>query len=154
MIMDEINRRRSGEFREGRRVLLADGGVWSFPKAGRAWGLDSPEYQSLVRAIVEADEESDRCLAELATAIFLLGSNYELEPEDFQRLLTFEPGSPEQTAWRHALREIIAEHVRESRFSDAQQVAAESDGRSPRRGHFGVVPRWLDRWRSLAFSRR
>ncbi|WP_156512758.1 hypothetical protein [Planctomyces sp. SH-PL62] len=154
MIMDEISRRRSGEFREGRRVLLADGGTWAFPTAGQAWGLDSPEYQSLVRAVVEADEEFDRRLAELAMAIFLLGSNYELSPEDFQRLLTFEPGSPEQSAWGLALRGVIAEHVREAWFLDAQEVAAEPDGQNPRRGHFGVVPRWLDRWRSLAFSRR
>jgi hypothetical protein len=58
-----------------------------------------PDYRSLLRAVREAGDEAERCLAELALAIFLLGCNYELSPVDYQRLLVLPPGAQDHLGY-------------------------------------------------------
>ena len=43
----------------------------------------------------EAEDQSERRLAELALAIFLIGLNYDLSSTDLANLFTFQPRSQE-----------------------------------------------------------
>ena len=154
---DETQSRRRGVFREGWRVTLADGRDWVFPEAVREVVATNPEHEGLVRAIVEADDERDRFLAELALTIFLLRSNYDLEPEEIQGLLTFHPGSPEEAAWRRSAADVVADHVRAAAYLDPDLVSAPRDDVSasvPRWRLFGLLGRLLGRWRPLVSDRR
>jgi len=97
----------------GKGLRLANGEVWNFPRPATVpRGLDGERpHHELARAIHEADNEADRGLAELALAIFLLGLNYDLTPEDHQELLAFEPDSDALHDWRTGLRAIATAHV-------------------------------------------
>jgi hypothetical protein len=70
------------------------------------------DYSGLLQALYEVESESERRLAELALAIFLLGQNYQLSPVDYQRLLGFAPHSPELTESQRAFSRVAQEHLR------------------------------------------
>jgi hypothetical protein len=114
-LSDEIRRRRS-RFRDGSKLRLADHQLWTLPApADTSRGGTAPftvDYTGLLKAIVEAEDDSERRLAELAFVVFLLGENYSLTPADYAALLAFNPETAESTAWQLALRDIVQEHLR------------------------------------------
>lgn len=118
----ELASRRS-TFRGGRGVRLADGRVWNLPDPAMVIRSleDKARYFELTRAILEADEEPDRGLAEFALTIFLLNLNYDLSPADHQELLTFEPDSDSLLDWRRAACEIVEAHAEFARRSSASR---------------------------------
>ena len=89
---------RGPGFRWGTPIPLADGQRWIFPAPppivpGGPSPLESATG-GLLNALWEAEDRSESLRVELALAIHLLGSNYDLGPEDFQLVLGFTPGSP------------------------------------------------------------
>ena len=90
--------------------------MWTLPApADVSRGGPAPfkvEYTGLLRAIVEAEDVSERRLAELAFVVFLLGENYSLSPADYDALLAFLPETEESCAWQLAVEEIVQEHLR------------------------------------------
>jgi len=118
---------RLPQFRPGPSIRLADGQFWTFPAATVSEpspqrpqdeperdadepGLDA-DYIALLEAIQEAEDRSDQLRAELALAIHLLSQNYDLDPDDYQTLLGFEPGSPELKAAQEAFHELALDHL-------------------------------------------
>ena len=156
MPTDELLSRRPGAFREGRRVRLADGNFWTFPAPSRdaAFGANSARAE-LLTAIVEADDDHDRSLAELAFMVFLLRSNYDLGPAELQALLTFSPSSTAADAWRINVAQIVEEHIQAAAplRADSASSAFESEPLA-RGGPFGLLSRWFGRWRLLPSSLR
>jgi hypothetical protein len=126
-MVDELLSRRSA-FRSGRKIRLADGQGWTFPSPIREWSdkahSDREEYEGLIRAINEAEDDSEKRLAELAFAIFLLAQNYRLSPVDYQQLLDFGWESAESIAWRNSLRQLAQEHLHF--FSSASGLPSEA----------------------------
>ena len=59
----------------------------------------------------EAEDQSERRLAELALAIFLIGLNYELSSTDLVNLFTFQPRSQELTNSQHAFESLARDHI-------------------------------------------
>jgi hypothetical protein len=114
-LSDEIRSRRS-RFREGSSSRLADDQLWTLPApADVSRGGPTPfriEYTGLLNAIVEAEDDSERRLAELAFVVFMLGENYSLSPADYERLLSFTPQTAKSSAWQLALQDIVQEHLR------------------------------------------
>lgn len=117
---DEIRRRRS-QFREGSKLRFADHQLWTLPApADASRGGPAPfkvEYTGLLKSIVEAEDDSERRLAELALVVFLLGENYSLSPADYDALLAFKSETAESTAWQLALDDILQEHLRYFNYS-------------------------------------
>jgi hypothetical protein len=113
-VVDEQMSRRSG-FHPGKGIRLADQQVWAFPAPVDGWSFSveaaGGEYLDLIRVILEAEDSSELRMAELALAIFLLGQNYHLTAEDYQRLLTFEPDSSELADAQAAFRDLARAHV-------------------------------------------
>ena len=111
---DELLSRRSC-FREGTRIRLADGQLWTFPAPPKASAWEaSPlgtEYTGLIQALNEAGDRSEARLTELALAVFLLGHNYSLSPTDYQHLLSSNSESPDATEWQVAFHDIALEHL-------------------------------------------
>jgi hypothetical protein len=87
----EPSARRPG-FREGLKVRLADGELWSLPILER--DADDPEYVGLLRAMAEAEDREEWLLAGLALTIMLLSRNYDLPAEELSDLLSFPSGDP------------------------------------------------------------
>jgi hypothetical protein len=113
-LVEEALSRRSG-FREGTKIRLADGQMWTMPAPpGPSEWPTSPfdaAYTDLMRAIEDTQTRHERSLAELTFAIFLLGHNYCLSPDAYERLLGFSPGSHELTEWQSAVRSLTQQHL-------------------------------------------
>ncbi len=109
-----VSHRRS-LFRQGKPIHLADGQMWIFPAPprGAEWNAApfGADYQGIIAAIMEAEDEPERLRGELALAIFLLSQNYRLAPNDYQLLLGSTPDSLETTDWQLAFREIAQDHL-------------------------------------------
>ena len=133
---DEKSLRRP-DFLPGCAVRMADGQVWSLPKApdpyaGTADAGTSPfadggvldrEYQATIAAVLDAEDEAERLRAELALAILLLTRNYKLRPADYQELLCDRPGSPVIASLQEAFHAVALEHARHfRRRADAESV--------------------------------
>ena len=82
--------------------------MWTLPTSSDAWRGDRAsrrtEYTGLLQAIVEAEDDAERGLAELALIVFLLGENYSLSATDYQRLLVFAPETEKAKAWKLAVK--------------------------------------------------
>ncbi|MEO6809479.1 MAG: hypothetical protein ABI353_10260 [Isosphaeraceae bacterium] len=81
---------RSPSFLGGLPIVLGDGQEWAFPGPRELFDVNgqfNSELLSLLEAIREVQDESERLRGELALAIQLLSLNYELRPDDFTRLL-------------------------------------------------------------------
>jgi hypothetical protein len=134
---DERSCRRT-VYRPGRAVLLADGQHWTFPAptegepAGA--GQVGPDYEALLRAIIEAEDQDERRRVELALAITLLACNYQLAAHDYAALLDFGPGDPALSAVQAALGEIASDHLRSFRPTTVEV---------PRRRGWGFLSRPL-----------
>jgi hypothetical protein len=113
-MVDELLSRRSS-FRPGKKIRLANGQGWTLPSPIREWTGKAPSdreaYTGLIRSINEAEENSERRLAELSFAIFLLDQNYRLSPVDYQQLLDFGSESSKSIAWQIAIHQLTQEHV-------------------------------------------
>src|SRR5262249_50744368 len=83
---DETTRRRPA-FVEGTWVRLADGQNWSLPPLP-AWGSDA-EYDGIIQALIESEDQNEVLRCELATIILLLSRNYDLSPREFEEILDF-----------------------------------------------------------------
>ena len=95
-------------------IRLADGADWEFvgPEAFTAKGPTAQAKRlSLLRAIAEAQDDSERRLGELALAIFLLGIDRDLGPDDFRQLLTFPPDGPGAEKLQDDLRALAQLHA-------------------------------------------
>jgi hypothetical protein len=96
-------------------IELADRQSWVFPsprvepRVGIT--LVGPDYRSLLRAVREAVDDAERRRSELALAIFLLGSNYELSPIDYQQLLCFPSGAPELVEVQQEFHRLAQDHL-------------------------------------------
>jgi hypothetical protein len=113
-MVSELSSRRSS-FHEGRKIRLADGQMWTFivPPMDEKWpqGSSANEFEGLMKAIQEAENDSEQRIAELALAIFLLRQNYCLEPTDFEHLLDFPPQSLESSNWQHSFHQVVQDHL-------------------------------------------
>jgi hypothetical protein len=108
-LLDEFSSRRSS-FRSGSPIELSDGQTWILPappkKSTRKAASFGTAYTDIIQAILEAEDSSEKCVGELAFAIFLLEHNYYLSPPDYQRLLA--PGAND---WQCAFHQIAQEHM-------------------------------------------
>ena len=111
---DEVSSRRP-TFRVGDTIRLCDGQEWVLPASlqNSEWSPASfgPAYAAIIHAILEAEDESERCLAELAFAIFLLDHNYRLSPADYHRLLESNTMSAGLSEWQARFRGIAHQHL-------------------------------------------
>jgi len=118
---------RRPDFRPGIAIRLANGQAWTFPApsaspgmaaegdlSGRRSSRPDPEYEALIRAVLEAEDEIEGRRVELALAIYLLGQNYDLGPADYSRLLEFPPGNPALAALQRDFHNLAADHLRHS----------------------------------------
>jgi len=113
-VVDELNCRRS-RFQSGNTICLANDQEWTFPapRADSEFAVESAEaeYLGLIHAVQEAEDQSERRLAELALAIFLIELNYELSSTDLANLFTFQPRSQELTNSQHAFESLARDHI-------------------------------------------
>lgn len=108
--MDEQALRRPA-FVEGTRIRLANGQDWSFPD--QPLHPEDHELIAVLRAIVEAEDESERLRGELALSILLLSRNYDLSPTDFQAILSYAPGDPALAEMQHVVHDLATRHSRD-----------------------------------------
>src|SRR5271166_6940338 len=113
-VVDELSSRRS-RFQLGIPICLANDQEWIFPApaADSEFAVESAEaeYLGLIHVVQEAEDQSERRLAELALAIFLIGLNYELSSTDLANLFTFQPRSRELTNSQHAFESLARDHI-------------------------------------------
>ncbi len=106
---------RKSSFCSGSSIELLDGQTWIFPppamKSERNAASFESAYTDIIQAMLEAEDSSEQCMAELAFAIFLLEHNYDLSPADYQQLLAASTNSPGMSDWQFAFREIAQEHM-------------------------------------------
>ena len=152
-MMDEASRRRKN-FQPGTEIRLADGQAWTFRDAAGASGPVSDrvrgEYMGLLRVHGEAEDLSERQLAELALALFLIELNYDLNAEELQALLCFPAGSPALAAAQDAFHALATEHRRAFQ-APAADVQPEPLPGSPLPGLWARGTSWL---RNLWSARR
>jgi hypothetical protein len=124
---DELSSRRR-TFRAGDEIQLCDGQAWVLPAQPEQSELSQAvfgrDYAGLIKAILEAEDYSERCIAELSLAIFLLEHNYDLSPLDYHNLL--EPGTEtgRSSDWRGPFHEIVNQHILaflETRYDSGEQ---------------------------------
>jgi len=113
-VVDELSSRRS-RFQPGTPICLANDQEWTFPAptTDSEFAVEGAgvEYLGLIHAVQEAEDESERRLAELALAIFLIGLNYQLNSTDLATLFTFQPRSPELVNSQDAFESLARDHI-------------------------------------------
>ncbi len=109
MALDEQSLRKPG-FSEGYKVTLADGQEWTLPKprirfkprlvdgrvevgGGPSFGPEFDDKFDILFGVTQADPV-ERLRVKFEVAVGLLGTNYNLEPEDFSELIVLEPDDP------------------------------------------------------------
>ena len=138
-MVDELSSRRS-RFRPGNPICLANDQEWTFPAptADSEFAVESAaaEYLGLIHAVQEAEDPSERRLAELALAIFLIGLNYQLNSSDLAYLFTFQPRSRELADSQHAFESLARDHI----LALARHSEATSARSCPRRSKAATWP--------------
>src|SRR3954471_11611022 len=115
-MLDEESLRRP-DFLPGIPVRMADGQIWSLPKAPDRYprmadgGVLGQDYEAMVAEVLDAEDEAEQRRAELALAIALLARNYDLGPADYQELLGGESGGPITAALQRAFSDVALEHA-------------------------------------------
>jgi hypothetical protein len=154
-LVDERACRRP-KFREGTNIRLADGQTWTLPAPPKPSEWMSPPFEAvytdLMHAIEETDDRQQRTLAALSFAIFLLGHNYCLRPEDYQQLLGFRPDSAALFEWQSALCDVTEKHLRS--LADAPPIDGDCGTELGRARRFLRIRAWLQqrlpfRWRPV-----
>jgi hypothetical protein len=111
---DEYSCRRPS-FRSGNQIQLSDGQTWILPpppkESERGGGAFADEYLNIIRAIVEAEDKSERRIAELVLAIYLLQTNYYLVPADYEILLSSSPRARGSSDWQSSFHQIADKHL-------------------------------------------
>jgi hypothetical protein len=107
--MDERAARRP-TFGEGTGIRLADGQTWTLP--GRSPEAEDPEFDGIIRAVFEAEDDAERLRSELALTILLLSRNYDLKPGDYQRLLGYRPNDPALAEMQRAVHDFVMDQAR------------------------------------------
>jgi hypothetical protein len=124
-MLDELALRRP-DFLGGIPIRLADGQTWMFPVPVRpnadpvgslaetesVIALFGPEYLHTLRAVMEAQDEAERMMAELALAIDLLSRNYRLSPEMFRELLEGPQVDADIRHMKNAFHSMATTHLR------------------------------------------
>jgi hypothetical protein len=124
---------------------MADGNDWSLPI--RSAVCADPEYDELLQVVCEAENRSERLLAELAMTIFLLTRNYNLAPDGLDGLLRFGAGHPGLTSLQQAVHDLGRESMERSRTARAFRTTTPAMARpaeviaspSPRPRSFGSL---------------
>ncbi len=113
-MVDELSSRRSS-IQAGNLISLANDQEWTFPAptADSEFAVEAAgtEYLGLIRAIMEAEDQSDRRLAELAMAIFLVGLNYQLNSTKLANMFTFQPRSQKLADSQQAFESLARDHI-------------------------------------------
>ena len=117
------------------------------------------EYSNLIRAILEAEDDAERNLAELAFAILLLAHNYRLSPPDYESLLGSNSefaGGRSGRNWQETFHRIAQDHV--DSYLDFPEAASVDQPLLDALGRVDRLSAWLrnrlpSRWFSLE-SRR
>src|SRR5262245_30693368 len=105
---------RRADFLGGQPIRLADGQEWSFPdphcvaSAGQALLSD---ILDLLDTIAGSEDSAEECRGELCLAIRLLATNYDLTPDEYQRLLICEPGDPSLAQMQSGFRSLARLHA-------------------------------------------
>ncbi len=105
---------RCSDFQAGREIRLADDQPWIFPAPAENASFaveDDADYRGLIRAIREAENRSERLMAELALALFLFRQNYRVSPAELEFLFTFPPESRELASSQHAFGMLAQDHL-------------------------------------------
>jgi hypothetical protein len=103
MIDEQICRRAS--FQEVTSIQLADGQRWWLPELS----IDSRDavLHSLVKAVVCGSDEQEEALRDqLALTMVLLSRNYQLSPDLYPQLFSFEPDDPARDELQRVVREL------------------------------------------------
>ncbi len=168
-VVDESICRRL-RFRTGTPITLADHQVWTFPAPTA--DLESAsvaaegEYLGLIHAILDSEDQSERRLAELALAIFLVSLNYQLSSGQLAELFSFGLRSPELVESQRAFRTARARshpgarEARRARCNGTGSRPGLAASPSPRHGldsqprHPPQVADELARWGSRPLNRR
>jgi hypothetical protein len=151
-VVDELSSRRS-RFQPGTPICLANNQEWTFPArsddAEFAVEFAAAEYLELIHIVQEAEDQSERRLAELALAIFLISLNYELSSTDLANLFTFQPRSQELVASQHAFESLARDHILSlARPGEPHQLVPSPGPERRRPGHRALAwlrSRWLTR---------
>ncbi len=113
-MVDELSSRRC-RFLVGTPITLANDQAWIFPaptaESEFNFEFAGADYLGLMRAIREAEDQSEQRMAELALAIFLIGLNYNLSSSDLTRLFTFQPRSQKLANSQHAFESLARDHL-------------------------------------------
>jgi hypothetical protein len=144
-VLDEFSSRQPS-FRQGKPIQLADGQTWILPAPpkGPEWTAAVPfgtDYKGIIQAILEAEDRSEQCRAELALTILLLGYNYRLSPADYERLLCSTEESSGSRDWQLVLHDIAQDHV--DAFLDASGVASKNGRLSGTQRRVSRLVAWL-----------
>jgi hypothetical protein len=130
-------------------IRLADGADWDFagPEEVAAEGpAAQAELQGLLTAIAESEDDYERRLGELALAIFLLGLDRDLGPDDYTRLLSFPPGAPDADALRADFQALAQLHAEAARSWSEDALAPPRHFRLPAFGFSRGKSRWMSRY--------
>jgi hypothetical protein len=144
-VPDEFSSRQSS-FRQGKPIQLADGQTWILPAppkgaertAAESFGTD---YEGIIQAILEAEDKSEQCRAELALAILLLGRNYRLSPADYEQLLCSTAQSPDSRDWQLVFHHFAQDHL--DAFLDASSTNSKIRPLSGTQGRAYRLLAWL-----------
>ncbi len=113
-MVDELSSRRR-RFQPGAPIRLANDQEWIFPAptAESEFNVESAgdDYLGLLRTMLEAEDQNERRMSELALAIFLIGLNYELSSSDLGSLFTFRPKSRELADSQRAFELLAHSHL-------------------------------------------
>ena len=108
-MLNEIALRKPG-FSEGRKVVLADGQAWTFPRpkirlkprivdgkveigGGPSFGPEYDEQLDVLFGVTDVDP-AERLRVKFEVAVRLLAANYNLRPDELAELIVLEPGDP------------------------------------------------------------
>ena len=114
-VSDPRTSRRS-DFHNRKGIRLADGRVWTFPAPAERWS-SSPDaafgadYLGLIRAILEAENEDERRLAELALAMLLIGLQHSLTSSEYHAFSSSSPYSQELADSQAGFHDLALDHV-------------------------------------------
>ena len=61
---------------------------------------------------MEAENEAERLRSEFVLAIYLLGQNYDLSPDNYSALFNLASGDPALKVMQRAFHEMALEHIR------------------------------------------